>query len=335
MNESLSRRGSSLVLLLAVLALLNAGVLLLHIMMGDFPVPAWDALKTAVGQGDARYELVVNRFRLPRALVACMAGGALALSGVILQGITRNPLAAPGVIGLNAGAALAVVTALVLLPSLPVSALPLIAFAGALLAAAVSYTLAWRRGLSPVRLVLVGVSVSAVAGAGVTFLLTIGGIGEARRAIIWMTGSVYGRSWEHLWSLLPWLALLLPLALLLARQLDVLQLGDELARGVGSRVEKARLLLLLISVALAGSAVATAGTIGFVGLMAPHMARYIVGPASHRLMPTAVLLGGLLVMLADLIGRTALKPIEIPCGIIIALVGAPYMLYLLYTKRNM
>lgn len=322
---------------LLVLLALNLMALLLQIMLGEYPISPRDAMLTVLGmagEADSRYDLVVNRFRLPRALVAFLAGAGLALSGVIMQGITRNPLASPGVLGLNAGAAMAAVSAIILVPAFPAALLPFAAFGGALLAASITYTLAWRRGLSSVRLVLIGVAVAASAGAFVSFLLTFSDIHDAKRAVVWMAGSVYGRSWEHFWPLLPWLVLLFPLMMRLARQLDVLQLGDELAIGVGSSLERTRAVLLLISVALAGSAVAMAGTIGFVGLMAPHLARYLVGATSRRVIPTAALLGGLIVNLADLLGRTAVAPIEVPCGIIIALIGAPYMIYLLYRRRN-
>ncbi|MEF3302124.1 FecCD family ABC transporter permease [Paenibacillus sp. GYB003] len=319
---------------LSALVVCNLIVLLLHLVLGDYPIPVGDALRAATGGGDPQYGFVVHTLRLPRALVALLAGASLALSGVLLQGITRNPLAAPGVVGLNAGASLTAVAAIIVFPSIPVALLPVAAFAGALSAGTLSYVLAWRRGLSPVRLLLVGVGISASAGAIVTFLLTIGKINDAKTAVVWMTGSVYGRSWEHFWPLLPWLLALLPLSLLLAKQLDLLQLGDDMARGLGSRLELSRGILLLIGISLAGSAVAMAGTIGFVGLMAPHMSRYLIGAGSRRLIPAAALMGGLIVMLADLFGRIMLRPIEIPCGILIAIVGAPYMLYLLYKKRH-
>mgnify|MGYP002402775953 CR=1 FL=1 len=324
----------SLLLVLSILTALSAIVLFFQIILGDFPIPAADALQALAGNGSERYDLVVNRFRFPRALVAFLAGAGLALSGTILQGITRNPLASPGVLGLNSGAALVAVSCMVLFPNFPVGALPFAAFAGACLAATLSYFLAWKRGLSPVRLVLVGVGIAASAGAFVSFLLTFSDLAQAKRAVIWMSGSVYGRSWEHFWPMLPWLAALVPIALLMARKLDVLQLGDSLAVGLGTRLERVRGGLLLAAVASAGAAVAMAGTIGFVGLMAPHLSRFLVGSRSLRLIPTAVLTGGLLVMLADLLGRTLAAPLEIPCGILIAVIGAPYMIYLLFKKRN-
>jgi iron complex transport system permease protein len=334
--RSTSPRLGRFALVLSVLAVLNLIVLLLQIGSGDFPIPIVDALRTIAGIGEIneRYDLVINRFRFPRALVAFLAGAGLAMSGVILQGITRNPLAAPGVIGLNAGASLMAVMVIVFFPELPVGILPFAAFIGALSAAACSYALAWKKGVSPERLILTGVSITAFAGAVVTFALTLSDIYDAKRAVLWMSGSVYGRSWEHFWPLLPWIAGLFPVCLLLARQLDVLRLGDELARGLGIRLEGVRLILLLVSVGFAGASVATAGTIGFVGLMAPHIARYLTRASSLQLFPTAALTGGLLVMLADLLGRTLLPPSEIPCGILIAFIGAPYMIYLLYQKRN-
>lgn len=328
------RRGSAFAAVLLALIALNLAVLFLHIVLGDFPIPAAEALKSLAGSGNAKYELVVNRFRFPRALVAFLAGAGLALAGVILQGITRNPLASPGVLGLNSGAALFAVSCIVLFPAFPVALLPFAAFIGALLAALLSYFLAWKRGLSPVRLVLVGVGIAASAGAFVSFLLTFSDLAQAKRAVIWMAGSVYGRSWAHFWPMLPWLLMLLPLSLLMARRLDVLQLGDELAAGLGAPLERTRGILLLIAVSAAGVSVAMAGTIGFVGLMAPHMSRFLVGPRSLRLIPAAMLLGGLLVALADLLGRTLAPPLEIPCGILIALIGGPYMIYLLFKKRN-
>lgn len=322
-------------LVLIVLGAANIAALALHLMLGDYPIPFGEALNTVLYGGGGRADFIVNTLRLPRALVAFLVGCGLALAGVILQAITRNPLASPGVVGLNSGAALAAVATIIAFPALPVSLLPFAAFAGAFAAASISYLLAWRRGVSPVRLLLVGVGVSSAAGAMVTFLLTTGKINDTKRAVLWMTGSVYGRSWEHVWPLLPWILVLFPLLLLLARQIDAVRLGDELAKGLGTSVERVRGLLLLLAVGLAGSSVATAGTIGFVGLMAPHIASHMVGTPARRLLPTAALTGGLIVLTADLLGRTVLKPIEIPCGIVIALVGAPYMVILLYRNRNL
>jgi iron complex transport system permease protein len=322
------------IIVAASLLAANLAVFAITVSTGEFVVPLIDVWKTIFGIGGTEYDFVVNKLRFPRALVAFLAGGSLALSGAILQGITRNPLTSPGIIGINAGAGLMAVTVIIALPAVPIAVLPFVAFGGALLAAALAYVLAWRRGLSPMRLLLVGVGISAAGNAYITFLLTTRQINNVKQALLWMTGSAYGRGWEHFWPLLPWLVLLFPAALMLGRKLDVLQLGDALAIGLGARVERIRFLLLLISVSLAASAVAMAGTIGFVGLMGPHIARQLVGGSSRMLLTASMLVGGLLVLLADLIGRVLFPPIEIPCGIITAAVGAPYLVYLLYRNRN-
>ncbi|WP_138753129.1 FecCD family ABC transporter permease [Paenibacillus sinopodophylli] len=322
------------IVIMMFLAIANLVVLVLSVMWGEYAVPLNDIWRALFGYGRSEHQFVISELRLPRALVAFLVGCGLALSGAILQGITRNPMASPGVIGINAGAALMAVTIIIVLPAIPNAVLPFVAFLGALLAASITYVLAWRRGLSPLRLLLVGVGISAAANAYITFLLTTRQIEHVKQALLWMTGSAYGRSWEHFWSLLPWLLILFPTALVMSRKLDILQLGDELAIGLGARVERYRGVLLLISVSLAGAAVAMAGTIGFVGLMGPHIARQLVGNSSRKLLTASAFIGGMIVMLADLIGRTIFPPIEIPCGIITAIVGAPYLIYLLYRNRN-
>nr|WP_306220265.1 iron ABC transporter permease [Cohnella sp. WQ 127256] len=316
-----------------LLLFLNLLVLILNIILGERAIPAFEALRTALGLGNEEYAFTIRQLRLPRALTGFLVGCGLALSGTILQIITRNPLASPGVIGLNSGAAAAVVAVITLIPSFPVSRLPVVAFGGALIAAALIYVLSWRKGSSTVRMLLVGIAISAMAGALITYLLTIGNIFQVTQASIWMAGSLYGRSWSHFWPLLPWLVLLFPLLLLFARQLNLFQLGDESAKGLGIRLETIRLLLILISVGLAGSAVSMAGTIAFVGLLAPHMAFHLVGNPSIKRLPVAALIGGLIVMSADLLGRIVFSPFEIPAGLITALIGAPYMVYLLLRRR--
>jgi iron complex transport system permease protein len=321
---------------LCVLATITLAVMILSVGYGEYPITPIDVVKTIVGlrTDNPDYAFVIYTLRLPRVIVAFLVGMALAIAGTISQGLTRNPLAAPEIIGVEAGAALAAVSLIVLFPEIPVFVLPFAAFAGSLIAALLVYGLAWKNGSSPIRLILVGVAVGSIAGAFTSLMITFGDIYEVSQALVWLAGSVYGRSWEHVQALLPWLLIFIPLALLSARELNTLNLGDSVALGLGSRVEWQRGLLLLICVALAGASVATAGTIGFVGLMAPHLARQLVGTPHGGLIPTAALLGGLLVALADLLGRSLFAPIEIPCGVVTAAIGAPYFLYLLYRNRN-
>ena len=329
LNRTVRLGGVLLLLTLACVA-----VVTVNMALGEYPIPPLDVLKTVFGQGTGEYDFIVNTLRLPRNLVALLVGASLAMAGAILQGVARNPLASPDVIGITGGANLGAVAIIALYPKSPLWTLPAGAFAGALVAAAATYLLAWKKGTSPIRLVLVGIGVAAVAQALVTVLMTHSQVLVVTRAMVWMTGSVYGRSWEHLRPLLPWLALFVPLAALLTRHLNALQLGDEVARGLGARVERYRLLLVVTSVALAGASVATAGAIAFVGLMAPHIARQLVGPTAGAVLPTAALVGALLVATADMLGRTIFAPIEIPAGVITALVGAPYFIWLLYRSRN-
>ncbi|MPZ13187.1 MAG: iron chelate uptake ABC transporter family permease subunit [Chloroflexi bacterium] len=322
--------------LLLGLTLAAFGAVVLHVALGVYPISPPEVARTLLGGGSPEQSFIIHALRLPRALVAFAVGAGLAVSGAILQGLTRNPLAAPDVVGVSGGASLAAVVVIVLFPGVPVAVLPAAAFVGALLAAVLVYLLAWRQGTSPVRLILVGIGVAAVGHALVTALITrtVVYAGYATRAMIWMTGSVYGRSWEHLWPLLPWLLVLLPVAFLGARHLNSLHLGDDLARGLGSRVEWQRAWLLMTAVALAAASVATAGPVAFVGLMAPHIARRLTGPSHGALLPAAASVGGLIVVGADLLGRTLFAPIEVPCGVITAAVGAPYLISLLYRNRR-
>ncbi|MBW4481286.1 MAG: iron ABC transporter permease [Tildeniella torsiva UHER 1998/13D] len=316
---------------LAVLLAIAALSLVFNVSQGEYPVPPLEVVKTILGlPSNPDYAFVVQTLRLPRALVALLVGMGLATAGAILQGLTRNPLAAPEIIGINSGASLVAVGIIVLLPGLPVGWLPIAAFLGGMGAAIAIYLLAWNSGSSPIRLILVGIGLTSLTGALTSLMITFGNIFDVSQALLWLAGSVYGRSWEHLWPLLPWLLVFLPLAMVLARDLDTLNLGDSLAQGLGSRVELTRSLLLLCTVALAGASVATAGAIGFVGLMAPHLGRQLVGPSHGGLIPVAALLGGCIVELADIVGRLAFAPIELPCGVITAVVGAPYFLWLLY-----
>lgn len=325
---------------LAILAVTFA-VLVLSVSYGAYDISIVEVLQTLFhalpdDHPDGRsFNLVVFTFRLPRILTAFLVGMALSTSGAILQGITRNPLAEPGILGVNAGAGLVAVSIIVWFKEVPMSLLPFFAFGGALLVALVIYVLAWKQGgSSPIRLILIGVAVAAMLTSATTFMLVFGDIRDVQQAYVWLAGSVYGRKWEHVHTLAAWLIVLLPLAIFSARQLNVLALGEEIATGLGLKVEAQRLFLLTVSVALAAVAVAVSGTIGFVGLVAPHITRRLTGPAHEGLIPIAALFGGALLVTADLIGRWVIAPSELPIGIVTALIGAPYFAYLLYKSRN-
>jgi iron complex transport system permease protein len=327
------RRLPGLVILLVCLCL---AAIVASIQRGDYPISFLDVIKTLIGldTGNPDHAFVIYTLRLARTLVAFLVGVALAVSGTIFQGLTRNPLADPSIIGINAGASLVAVALIILFPTVPIAVLPAAAFTGGLVMAVLIYSLAWQRGSSPILLILMGIGLSSIAGAFTSLLITFGSIYDVSQALVWLAGSVYGRTWEQFWAFLPWVAVGVPLAFAGSRHLNVLNLGDEVATGLGSRVEWQRAGLVLVATALAGAAVATAGMVGFVGLIAPHVGRQLLGGNHQNLLPITALLGGLLVTLSDLVGRTLFAPIELPCGVITAALGAPFFLYLLIQRRK-
>ncbi|GIO13132.1 putative siderophore transport system permease protein YfhA [Cohnella xylanilytica] len=328
------RRRRSAAAIGSLLALCFAGAIF-STGLGDMYIPPGKALLAVFGAGSEDYVLVVQKLRLPRVLIALLVGAALAAAGALLQGVIRNPLASPDTIGITGGASAAAVFFLAYLAErIGIRWLPVFAIAGAALASAALYALAWRKGTSPVRLVLIGVGMASLTSAATTMLIVFHPRSDPGMAYTWLTGSIYAANWENVLTLLPWAAVLLPLASLLSRHVNVLQLGDEVATGTGSAVERNRLLLLAIGVALAAAAISAAGGIGFVGLLAPHMARKLVGPGFGPLLPVSALLGALIVLLADLAGRTLFLPYDVPVGVFTASVGAPFFIYLLFAKRN-
>jgi iron complex transport system permease protein len=322
--------------ILIILTLVTIVAMVISVSYGEYPISALDVVKTLLGlpTSNRDYAFVINTLRLPRTIVAFLVGVGLAIAGTITQSITRNPLAAPEIIGINAGATLAAVSLLVLLPNAPVSLLPFAAFGGALTVALLIYLLAWQGGSSPIRLILIGIGFDLIVVALTDIMITFGEIDTVSQALVWLAGSVYGRTWSQVMALIPWIMIFGLMALLLTRELNTLNLGDEVARGLGSQVEWQRGLLLLTSVALAGASVATAGAVVFVGLMSPHLGRQLVGASHEGLLPVSAMIGGMLVVIADLLGRVLFAPLELPCGIITAAVGAPYFVYLLIQTRQ-
>ncbi len=327
-------------LVAGVIVVIALVVLVIAVSTGEYHIDAGDVVRTILGTNQAapdyaNFKLVVFTFRLPRIVLAFLVGAALATSGTLLQGMTRNALADPGLLGVSSGAAFVAVMIIVQLKTVSISVLPWAAFAGGLITAAVIYVLAWKGStVTPIRLILIGIAIQSVLGAFTTVMLVFGDINDVQQAYVWMTGSVYGRNWEHVQALGGWLLVLLPVAFLCARPLNTMGLGEDTAKGLGLRIQFQRGVLLVVSVGLAAAAVAVAGTIGFVGLVAPHVARRLVGPNHEGLIPVAALFGGLLLAVADLIGRVVIAPSELPVGAVTAMTGAPYFLYLLYRNRN-
>jgi iron complex transport system permease protein len=311
----------------ASLAVAGVAVFAWSLSVGDFPVPIGDVLASLVGGGSEDAAFIVRTLRLPRGLAALLVGAGFGLAGAIFQRLARNPLASPDIIGVNAGAAVAAVFMIVIVDASGVQ-VTFGALAGSIVTSLAIYLLAYKRGVTGYRLVLVGIGVTAVLTSITQYLLTRAEIFEAQRAVVWLTGSLNGRDWEHVRPIALALALLVPVTIGLARHLRALELGDDAARGLGTRVEWARGALLLSGVALAAIGTAAAGPIGFVALVSPQIARRLVRERSLALVPSAVC-GALLVISADLVGRRLFAPTELPVGVITAIVGAPYLLYLL------
>ncbi len=315
------------------LAVLLALVVLVSLRFGALKLTYGEILETLWYQPEGINWQILWNIRLPRILLGVLVGGSLAVSGTILQGIMRNPLAAPGLIGVSAGGGLAGILIMLVLPQFGFLLIPA-AFGGALLTAALVYLLAWKQGVSPVRLILAGVAVSAMLGAFSSTILLL----NAERAggvLDFTIGSLSARSWPQLRQVVPYMAAGLFVAFCFGRKLNILALGDEVATGLGMRVERTRFLLLAAAALLAASAVSVAGLLGFVGLIAPHMVRIAIGPDNRFLLPASALFGGALVAGCDTVGRMAMYPssAELPVGVIMALLGPPFFLWLL-RRRN-
>lgn len=294
-------------------------------------------LPTLLGQGTFKEEFVLFSIRLPRIIITLLAGMALALSGAILQGITRNDLADPGIIGINSGAGVAIAIFFLFFPievGSFVYLIPLVAFIGAILTALCIYILSYNKksGLQPVNLVLIGVGFSLALSGAMIVLISSADRTKVDFIAKWLAGNIWGTDWPFIWAILPWLIILIPFTLFKANRLNLLGVSEPVAIGVGVSVEKERIVLLLTAVALAAAAVSVTGGISFIGLMAPHIAKALVGPRNQLFIPVAILLGGWLLLVADTIGRNIIEPSGVPAGIMVSLIGAPYFLYLLLKK---
>ncbi|AJD31950.1 iron ABC transporter permease [Clostridium sporogenes] len=298
-----------------------------------------DVLRTLFGRGTDKEKLILFDFRLPRIVISMLVGAGLALSGCIIQSVSKNPLADPGILGINAGASLMVILYVLVFSAesfLSVFTLPFLALIGAGITAVIVYIFSYKRdeGISTMRLVLTGVAVQAGISALTTLLVVKLDDTQYNFVVAWQAGSIWGSNWKFVMTLLPWLLILIPYILSKSSVMDILTLSDDIAYGLGASVKKERRKLLAAAVALAASCVAVSGSISFVGLIAPHLSRRLVGPRHGVLLSTSILIGAVLVSLADTIGRVIIQPSEIPTGIVVAIIGAPYFLYLLSNSKS-
>lgn len=314
--------------LVIFIALALTGFSVLSLQMGVIAVP-WHALLTDWQTG-REYHYVLTAYRLPRLLLALLVGAALAVAGVLVQGIVRNPLASPDILGVNHAASLASVGALLLLPSLPVIALPLLAFVGGMAGLILLRMLA--NTSQPMKLALTGVALSA-CWASLTDYLMLSRPQDVNSALLWLTGSLWGRDWSFVKVAAPLLMLFLPLSLGFCRDLDLLALGDTRATTLGVSVPRTRFQALLLAVAMTSTGVAVCGPISFIGLVVPHMVRSITGGRHRWLLPVSAMTGALLLVAADLLARIIHPPLELPAGVLTAIIGAPWFVWLLVRMR--
>ncbi len=303
--------------------------LVASVRFGAAQIGTFEVIGAFTGYDGSEEDLIVRTLRVPRALISALVGASLGVAGALMQGLTRNPLAEPGILGINAGAAFAVVVSVFLLGVSSLSTYALFAFLGAGVAAAVVYGLGslGRGGMSPMKVTVAGAAMSALLSSLTTTVLILDQrtLDEIR---FWLAGSVAGRDLELMLHVLPYMMIGLLLALALGRQVTTLTLGEDVAAGLGQRTAWVKIGAAVAVVLLAGSAVSVAGPIVFAGLVVPHLARFLAGVDYRWILPYSVLVGAILLVLADVAARLVLRPQELPLGVMTALVGAPFFIYL-------
>ncbi len=322
-NQTHSRRAAYLF----IFFILTLGSIALSLSMGSVSVSLKEIADVLFSESTKLNYQIIWNIRFPRTIVAALVGMALAVSGGILQGIMRNPLASPNIIGVSSGAGFAGILLLIMFPEYVALLVPF-AFLGAMITTVVIYTIAWRGGSDPHRLILTGVGVSAFLGAGIQSLM-IFYPDRVQSVIGFMVGGLAARSWDHAAILAPYALIGTALAFLTSRRLNILMMGDETARSLGLNVELTRVILIALSSILAAASVSIVGLLGFVGLIVPHLARIFVGQDYRYLFPASALIGAGLVVYCDTFARIILDPVELPVGIIMAAIGGPFFLYLL------
>ena len=328
------------VLVIGVLVSLIFITFLASLNMGSLSIEPGDVIKTLIGQGSKSHEIAIFKLRLPRIVIAILVGTALATAGTILQGVTKNDLADSGILGINSGAALFVVVYIYLMngnvydgmSNLTIFTMPVVALCGAIFGAFLIYALAWKNGINSSRLLLIGIGINTAFTSILTIFQLKFTTQEFNRVMAWTSGSIWGASWKYVLAVLPFILIFMKLTIYKSRYLDTLNLGDEVATGLGIEVEKERRKLIIYAVILAGVATSVAGSIGFLGLVAPHIGRKLVGPKHKKLIPTASLIGILILLVSDTISRNLIAPMEIPVGIVVAIIGVPYFIYLMLAE---
>lgn len=310
-----------------ILLALFVSVVLIAIGTGSVNIPISEVIEHLFSSGESINRDIIMDIRLPRVLIGILVGASLSVAGAILQAVMQNPLADPGLIGVSSGASLAAIFIMLILPAYT-SLVPIAAFLGGMVATLVIYALAWKQGIKPMRIILAGVAVNAMLG-GATSLLSVLNSDKIQGIILWVNGSLSGRSWLDLRTIYIYIILGLILSFFCIRPANMLLLGDEKATNLGLNTNKARILLSILAAFLAGVSTSVVGIIGFVGLVVPHISRFVIGSDYKYLLPFSMVGGSTLLVAADTFARTIAKPIELPVGTLMAVVGGPFFLYLL------
>ncbi|CEJ74177.1 ferrichrome transport system permease FhuG [[Clostridium] sordellii] len=324
-------------LVVGILVILIITTFLVSLNTGSLAIAPSDVIKTLIGQGSKSQEIAIFKLRLPRIVIGILVGTALAIAGTILQGVTKNDLADSGILGINSGAALFVVVYIFIMngnvydgiSNMTIFTMPLVALSGAIFGAFLIYILAWKNGINSSRLLLIGIGINVAFTSILTIFQLKFTTQEFNRVMAWTSGSIWGASWKYVLAVLPFILIFVILTIYKSRYLDALNLGDEVATGLGVEVEKERRKLIIYAVILAGVATSVAGSIAFLGLIAPHIARKLVGPKHKKLIPTAALVGSLILLVGDTIARNIIAPMELPVGIVVSVIGVPYFIYLM------
>lgn len=304
-----------ILLILSAIASLSIGAVLIN------PIEAVNSLFM-------QDNFIINEYRAPRMFLALIVGSSIAISGALIQGVVRNALASPDVIGITKGASLFAVVIIMLFPSAPLFILPFGSFIGALMISLILTLLISKFNVKGSKLALIGLAIGAICTAIVQYLLIRNPL-DANTALVWLTGSLYGHNMSHVWVILPWFIIALPIIFYYCHQLDILTLGDDVAIALGAKVKKVKAILLFLAVILAGASISVVGGLSFLGLIAPHIARQLVGHKHKHITVMSGLLGALILMISDSLARGIHPPIDIPVGVIVAIVGVPYFLFLL------
>lgn len=323
------KRRMALIVLPILLVIVSVGSL----MIGQVSFSVSEVFSGIFSSEDTMARRIVWEIRIPRIITGIIVGVCLAISGSILQGVMQNPLADPGVIGITSGAGIMAVAVMVVFPGYIIY-LPIAAFLGAFVAAMIVYSLSVKKGgTSPMRIILVGVAINALCGAGTNALMILYS-DRVQSVLPWLSGGLTGVGWVQFNMIIYYVIIAIILSMYAIKHIRIMRLGDEMASLLGHNVERSRFFLIVLSTLLAGIAVSVAGLIGFVGLVVPHILRLIIGGDHKYLIPASALAGGLLVVFADTIARTVFDPIEFPVGILLAFIGGPYFLYLIHRKGS-